>query len=100
MLLMFGTGLACILLAINALLNLDETGSTLRIVAAFAYVAGVIMLTGTYHVPRNNALAALDAGSHQGQAYWAIYLKEWVRMNHVRTAASFLAATMLIISLQ
>lgn len=100
MLLMFGTGLACLFMAVDALLHLDATGSIFRLAAAVTYIAGVLMLTGTYHVPRNNALAALDASSPEGQAYWAVYLKEWVGMNHVRTAASFAAAILLLLGLR
>jgi len=50
-------------------------------------------------VPRNNNLDALDPDSAEGIAYWATYLEEWVRMNHVRTIAPLVAATLLTVSL-
>lgn len=33
-------------------------------------------------------------------AYWAVYLKEWVRMNHVRTVTPLVTAFLLILSLR
>ena len=57
-------------------------------------------MTLGYHVPRNNVLAALDPQSTDGVAYWATYLDEWVRMNHVRTIAPLVAAILLTVSLR
>ena len=70
-----------------------------QLIAGALYVVGVVVLTIGYHVPRNDRLDALDPDSVDGIAYWATYLREWVRMNHVRTVAPLAAAVLLAISL-
>ena len=100
MLILFGTGVAFIALGVRAVTNLEDPASVYQLIAAVLYVAGVILLTAGYHVPRNERLDALDPNSAEGIAYWATYLKEWVRMNHIRTIAPLAAAVLLTISLQ
>lgn len=100
MLLLFGTGAACVALAVHALLNLDDSVAIYQLTGAALYILGAIVLTGAYHIPRNNKLDGLDANSAEGIAYWATYLKEWVRMNHVRTIAPLAAAILLTASLR
>lgn len=99
MLILFGTGAACVALGARAALNLDDPASVYQLIACALYVFGVVVLTVVYHVPRNERLDALDPNSAEGIAYWATYLKEWVRMNHVRTIAPITAAILLTISL-
>lgn len=48
----------------------------------------------------NNLLDAVDPNSADGIAYWATYVEEWVRMNHVRTIAPLVAAVLLALSLR
>ena len=100
MLLLFGTGAACLVLLIYSALHLQDAGSRYRLIACALYIVGVVMLTVGYHVPRNNVLDSLDPNSAEGNAYWAIYLEEWVRMNHVRTIAPLVAAVLLALSLR
>ncbi len=99
MLLLFGTGAACLVLMAYSALHLEDPASKYRLVAGGLYLVGVVLLTGLYHVPRNDLLEGLDPSSSEGAAYWAIYLEEWVRMNHVRTIAPFVAAILLTVSL-
>jgi len=100
MLLLFGTGAACLALMIYAALHLQDPGSTYQLIACALYIVGVVFITVGYHVPRNNVLAGLDPNSAEGVAYWGIYLEEWVRMNHVRTIAPLVAAVLLTLSLR
>jgi uncharacterized membrane protein len=100
MLLLFGTGAACLVLMMYAGLNLQAPGSKYQLVAGALYVVGVVLLTVGYHVPRNNILDGLDPNSAEGVAYWSTYLEEWVRMNHVRTIAPLVAAILLALSLR
>ncbi len=100
MLLLFGTGATCLVLMISAALHLQDPGAWYRLIAGGLYVVGVVLLTVGYHVPRNNRLEGLDPSSAEGIAYWATYLEEWVRMNHVRTIAPLVAAVLLTVSLQ
>ncbi len=100
MLLLFGTGAACLVLMIYAALHLEDSGSRYQIVGGALYILGVVLLTVGYHVPRNDLLDGLDPNSAEGIAYWATYLEEWVRMNHVRTIAPLVTAVLLAVSLR
>ncbi len=100
MLLLFGTGAACLVLLIYSSLRLQDPGSGYRLIACALYIVGVLLITVGYHVPRNNVLDGLDPNSAEGIAYWAIYLEEWVRMNHVRTIAPLVSAILLTVSLR
>lgn len=100
MLILFGTGAACLALGVRAAMNLDDPVSRSRLVACALYIVGVVLMTVGYHVPRNERLGALDPNSVDGIAYWAIYLEEWVRLNHVRTIAALTAALLLTMSLR
>ena len=99
MLLIFGTGAACLVLGIQAAVNLDDDASIYQLIGCALYIVGVVLVTGGYHVPRNNKLDSFDPSSEEGMAYWATYLREWVRMNHVRTIAPLVAAVLLTSSL-
>ncbi len=99
MLVVFGTGVACLLVGVDALRDLDSTFAKVRLVASVVYLVGVVALTIGYHVPRNDLLDAVDPTSPEGIAYWATYLDEWVTMNHVRTLAPLVTSVLLAITL-
>ncbi|MEM7050671.1 MAG: anthrone oxygenase family protein [Acidobacteriota bacterium] len=99
MLLLFGTAAVCAVLMVAALLDLDDPRAKFRLLAGALYILGAVILTGLYHVPRNNRLEAVDPTSRAGMDYWQIYLREWVRMNHWRTLAPLVAALLLVASL-
>jgi uncharacterized membrane protein len=99
MLVLFGTAATCVGLAVQAVRHPDEPFRTHRLVACAAYLIGVVGLTVGYHVPRNDLLAAVDADSADGLRYWATYLDEWVRMNHVRTVVPMVTSVVLTLSL-
>lgn len=97
--LFFGTAVVSVALIVNVAGNLGEVAARYQLAAGVLYLVGVIMLTGLYHVPRNNKLDRLDPASSHGQRYWEIYSHRWVRMNHVRTIAPLVATALLAISL-
>ena len=99
MLLLFGTGATCLLLGIDSVRDIDSLDAKPRLVASAAYLIGVVALTIGYHVPRNDLLANVDPNSADGIAYWATYVKEWVRMNHVRTIAPLETSIILVLTL-
>ena len=99
MLLIFGTGAACLALCVLSALHLDAPGAMMRLIAGALYVVGVVLTTIGYHVPRNNRLEQLDAMSIEGEEYWATYLREWIPMNHVRTIAPLVSSVMLMFSM-
>ena len=47
----------------------------------------MIWLTMSYHVPRNNQLAAADPDDPASAGLWERYQREWTRGNHLRAAA-------------
>jgi uncharacterized membrane protein len=99
MLLMFGTALAHVALIVAAVITLGEPFAPWWLAAAVVYLAGEIVVTMTYNVPRNNDLAALDPGSAETAARWPSWLAEWTAGNHVRTVAGAAAAGALCVAL-
>lgn len=97
--LFFGTALVSAALLVEGLGNLDQVAARYQVAAGVLFLVGVILLTGTYHVPRNNKLDRLDPESSDGQRYWETYRYQWTRMNHVRTIAPAGAAVLLALSL-
>jgi uncharacterized membrane protein len=96
---LFGTGLACVALAISALFRLDEPDAVYHLVGGALYLV-TIVLTIVFHIPRNDALAIVDPDSTDGASYWSYYLPAWTTWNHVRTFASVAAAAALTVSLR
>jgi uncharacterized membrane protein len=93
---LFGTALLCAVLVVIGFIELAEPHGPYLISGGLVYLVGTILLTGVYNVPRNNALDRLDPSTPDSADYWARYLREWVRANHVRTLSS-LAATGLLV---
>jgi uncharacterized membrane protein len=82
---LFGTGAACVALAI-------ADPSPVVLGAAATYLLGVLGTTMAYNVPRNDALAALDPGAAEAPSAWRGYVREWTIANHVRAVAGLAAA--------
>lgn len=99
MLVLFGTGASCALLAIYCLTHLDEPAAKQQLLAVTVYLAGVVVLTIGYHVPRNDHLASLDPHHIASVDYWSTYLTQWVWMNHLRVIAPLATAVILTASL-
>ena len=59
------------------------------VAASGVYLIGVFIITAAGNVPMNNRLDALKPAD--GEEYWQLYLKNWTRLNHLRTAASTMA---------
>jgi uncharacterized membrane protein len=100
MLALFGTGLACVVLVIAAFIEWGEPYAVYLLVGGLLYVVGVVLLTGRYHVPRNNALAALDPNDPDAERQWNRYVRTWTAGNHVRTIAPLASAALLTIALR
>src|SRR4051812_22795542 len=96
---LLGTALGCTWLATSALGSWSEPGASLRFCASCSYLAGTILVTGRYHVPRNRALARLAAESAEADRFWSDYVAGWSLWNHVRGAAAFAAATLFTLAL-
>jgi uncharacterized membrane protein len=96
---LFGTALACAILAGSALFNFDRAGAVCRLTGGALYLVGTIGVTIACNVPRNNALAAVNAASDQGARVWTAYVAGWTAWNHVRTAAGLGAGLALMFAL-
>ncbi|WP_136056950.1 anthrone oxygenase family protein [Microbacterium sp. K24] len=90
--LLFGTA------ALTAAVGIAGFGDPRVVIGAALYLVGVIGVTIAAHVPRNNALAAIDRDAPQAESAWRRYLTGWRRWNHVRwiaagaSSAAFLTA--------
>ncbi len=94
----FGTGAGCIFLAILALLNWSGPVAIHLAVGSMLYIVGSIFVTMAFNVPLNNALARADANHPDSVSLWRHYLHRWTFWNHVRTAGSLAAATLLVLA--
>ena len=99
MLVLFGTAAACVALAVWALAEWQEPFGPYLLAGSVLYIVGTILLTMAYHVPRNNALAAVEPTSPEAANRWTRYLTDWTRWNHVRAAAALAAAAAFTVAL-
>ncbi len=95
----FGTGAACVLVAVFALLRSSGPEAVYLLSGVLVYLIGAILVTMAFNVPRNNALAAADPQSADGAKLWAGYVTSWTAWNHVRTSAALAAAVLLTFAL-
>lgn len=66
--------------------------SQLLLASGLLYLAGTFLVTVAFNVPRNQRLACLGSESPEAAAYWPLYVRQWTRWNHLRTAASVASA--------
>ena len=95
----FLTPLACLILAVAALLGWGDLEAIYLLVGSAIYLIGSLGVTAVFNVPRNETLAKVDADSAEGSASWARFVPSWTAWNHVRTAASLAAAAAFTIAL-
>jgi uncharacterized membrane protein len=89
---LFGTAGACVALVVWALADWHDSFGPYLLAGGALYLTGTIGLTIGYHVPRNNALEAVDPASQDAEAHWRRYVADWTRWNHVRVVAALAAA--------
>jgi uncharacterized membrane protein len=96
-----GFWVALALAAVGALISLivRPEGWAFLLLGCALYGLGVFITTGAGNVPLNRALAVLDPASAEGLAAWARYQADWTQLNHVRMAAAFCAAGLVLIPL-
>ena len=93
---LFGTGLACVAVAVAALVDRDNSYGPYLLAAAALYVVGCVGVTMWFNVPRNNVLAKQEPESPDAAEVWQRYLVEWTAWNTVRTVASLAALGLFI----
>ncbi len=93
----FGTGALSVALIVFGLIRSGQPGWAYLISGAAAYLIGSIFVTMFFNVPMNNALAAVQPGTPEGDAVWQNYLRNWTYWNHVRTLASLISTALFVI---
>ena len=92
-----GTAALCLVLGALVFLGEDRAANVWLLAGAAAYFVGTFGVTVAGNIPLNNALAASEPQSVEGQALWAQYLVRWTRFNSLRTVAA-LAASMFFLT--
>ena len=87
-----GMALLSLIMIVAAFLRWHKPGAAYILAGGLLYFLGTFVVTMLFNVPRNNALAAVEATSAEGSALWAVYLITWVRWNHVRVIAGVASA--------
>src|SRR5215218_4358066 len=75
---LFGTAVACGVLAVWTLFAWDERFAPYLLVGGALYLIGTILPTIAYHVPRNEALARVEP--HSAESHWRRYLSGWTAL--------------------
>lgn len=91
--LFFGLPLATLGLGLYAVLHWSEPASVYYLVGSIVYLVGSFLVTIAGNVPLNDALARVDPNEDTAAQVWNHYLINWVRWNHVRTAACLVACS-------
>ncbi|WP_137821477.1 DUF1772 domain-containing protein [Pseudomonas sp. D(2018)] len=94
-----GTTAACALLTLYTFVHWDVPGTLFLLVGSLMYLLGNFGVTLVCNVPRNNALAKLNAGSPDAVAPWRHYVEHWTRWNHVRAGTALAASALLMVGL-
>lgn len=88
----FGTPVACVALLVQAIWGDTHRGALYGAMGSVVYLTGSFLVTIVGNVPRNDALAAVDADADDAKDAWEQFAASWTRWNHVRTVASMAAA--------
>jgi uncharacterized membrane protein len=95
-----GTALVCLMLAVLSVSRWQLPGAGYLLAGSALYLIGTIAMTMMYHVPLNNALAAVQPETMEAATLWKRYLANWTAMNHVRTAAALAASAAFSLALR
>jgi uncharacterized membrane protein len=99
---MVGTTLVTLAVGVLAVTALAGGGAGAAPWLALAGCGGFLastVITGRFHIPRNDALGYVDAAGPDAGAAWAAYSGPWQRGNHVRAACALVGAALLTVSL-
>jgi uncharacterized membrane protein len=100
MALLFGAAALCILLVIGAFSIWRNPEAVYLLAGGLLYLGGTVVVTILFHVPRNDAIAAIGPADAHSAALWAQYVKSWTAWNHLRTAAALGSSALLIAALR
>ncbi|MEV7285864.1 anthrone oxygenase family protein [Streptomyces sp. NPDC093252] len=94
-----GTAVLSVVIAVVTFVLWPEEGTVELLLGSALYLFGTFGVTAAANVPRNEALAKLDAGTAEASAYWSTYLREWTFWNHIRTVASAAATVSYVLAI-
>jgi uncharacterized membrane protein len=97
--LFLGTAAMCVFLGIVSIMRWNTHGALSLLIGSLLYFVGNFVVTRACNVPRNDALARLDATNPAMVGEWRKYIDEWTRWNHVRTITATAAAAAFIIAI-
>jgi uncharacterized membrane protein len=101
-LVMVGTSVVSLAVVVLTVVDIAAGGAGAAPWLALAGCAGFlasIVITGRFHIPRNDALAGVEAAGADAAEAWAAYTGPWQRGNHVRAVAALGGALLLVLSL-
>ena len=96
---LLGTALACVGLMLSSLFVWGEPFAVYLLVGGGLYLIFAFGLTIVYHVPRNDALARVEADGTEAESRWSSYVAGWTAWNHLRFAGSLAASVSLVMAL-
>jgi len=99
MLALFGTAIACVLLAISGFRHRGDPAAVWQLVGCGLYIVSVLV-TVAYHIPRNEGLMKIDPNAARASAIWSHFVTPWIAWNHVRTLTSIGGTASLIVALR
>ena len=94
-----GTGGVCLPISFLAFGSAAGTQRTYLLAGCAFYLLGCLLVTMAVNVPMNNQLAVAKPDSSGADALWDHYRSRWTLWNHVRTAASLVAAGLFVMAL-
>ena len=95
-----GTAAVCAVLGVLSLFRLDQPEGKWLLAGSLLYLVGGVLLTGGYHIPRNDKLDTFDPTTAEAARYWATFLREWTLWNHVRTVTAIGATVSFIMAIR
>jgi uncharacterized membrane protein len=99
MLLFMGAAGVSMLLLGLAIVQPIALNAHYAIAAAVCNLLGNFLVTVAGNVPLNNHLATLNPNEAGVQRSWQHFLTRWTQFNHLRTAASLLAACLFVMAI-
>lgn len=99
MLVLFGTGVVCVLLIISSFQHRDDPAAVWQILGAALFLTGML-ITIIYHVPHNEQLINADPNTAGAGATWTHFYTPWMAWNHARTLASLAGTASLVLALR
>jgi uncharacterized membrane protein len=96
---LFGTALACGVLIPWSVFVWGEPSAAYLLAGGGLYLICAIGPTIIYHVPRNEALARVEAGGAEAESLWTGYVAGWTAWNHLRFAGALVASASLVMAL-